>query len=108
MRDRIVIQNRTDSRDAFGQPVTGWEDSAEVWATVSAVSSRERMAAGAETAETEIRVWVRYRRDVTSASRFYVLTGAFAGDYLEVTAPPVPDAKRTRIEVPCAVGVKHA
>ena len=108
LRHRVTIQNFTTTRDEYGQPITKWENGATVWATVSAISSRERLAAGAEMGETSIRVWLRYRADITAASRLLCRSGPFAGEILEVTAPPVPDEKGTRLEIACGKGVKHA
>jgi head-tail adaptor len=54
--------------------------------------------------EATIRVWMRYRADVTAASRLVVLNGPFKGLTLEVVGPPIPDAKSTRLEILCKQG----
>jgi head-tail adaptor len=56
-----------------------WEDGETIWAEVKGISGRELVASGAEVAEATIRVWVRFRRDITAANRLKVLTGPFAG-----------------------------
>lgn len=56
LRDRVVVQNITTSRDPSGQPVETWHDGAETWAEVKGISGRELVAAGAETAVATIRV----------------------------------------------------
>ena len=108
LRERITLLTFSTIRDEMGQPVETWTEGPTLWADVRAISGRELLAAGAETASTSIRIWLRYRRDVTAASRFICRTGAYAGQVLDVTNPPIPDAKRTRLEVLCAVGVKNA
>lgn len=106
LRDRVVIRNFTSVRDSSGQPIQQWTDGATVWAEVNGISGRELLSSGAETAEATIRVWVRYRRDITASSRLKVLTGAFAGVTLNVIGPPVPDAHRTRLEILCKQGTE--
>jgi SPP1 family predicted phage head-tail adaptor len=68
-------------------------DGADTRAEVKGISGRELVAAGAETAEATIRVWMRYRHDVSAASRIKVMTGPFKGNTLNVVGPPIPDAK---------------
>nr|DAF90429.1 MAG TPA: head tail adaptor [Myoviridae sp. ctdyF5] len=104
LRHRLTILNFTSTRDSTGQPVEEWEEGKTIWAEVLGISGREKLQSGAETAEATIRTWVRYRRDITAASRLKVLTGPFAGEILNVTGPPVPDAQRTRLEVLCKLG----
>ena len=77
-----------------------------MWAEVKAISGRELVASGAEKAEATVRVWMRFRRDVSAASRLKVLTGPFKGMILEVSGPPIPDEKGTRLEILCKQGVK--
>ncbi|SPW64604.1 putative head-tail adaptor [Escherichia coli] len=77
---------------------------ATVWAEVKGISGRERMTAGAETAQATVRVWIRFRVDVTASSRIRVLTGAYSGNELDIVGPPVPDGKRTRLEILCKTG----
>ncbi|ELE9716826.1 TPA: phage head closure protein [Enterobacter kobei] len=106
LRDRVVVQNITTSRDPSGQPVEAWHDGAETWAEVKGISGRELVAAGAETAEATVRVWMRYRHDVSAASRIKVTTGPFKGNTLNVVGPPIPDAKGVLLEVLCKLGVE--
>lgn len=46
---------------------------------------------------------MRFRRDVTAASRLKVLTGAFKGAILGIEGPPIPDARTTRLEILCSL-----
>ncbi|EIX9711374.1 phage head closure protein [Klebsiella pneumoniae] len=106
LRHRITIQRFTSSRSPSGQPVEIWEDGATIWAEVKGISGRELLAAGAERSDATIRVWSRYRKDISSASRLKVLTGPFKGAVLNVTGPPVPDIKGTRLEILCKQGTE--
>lgn len=106
LNTRITIQNVTTVRDSGGQEVETWVDGKTIWAEVKGISGRELIASGAERAEATIRVWIRFRTDITAASRLLCRTGPFRGQILEVTGPPVPDAKGTRLEILCKQGVK--
>jgi len=106
LRHRITIQNFTTVRSPSGQPVEEWVDGKTIWAEVKGISGRELIAAGAETAETTIRVWIRFRRDITSSSRLKVLNGPFSGAVLTINGPPIPATKGTRLEILCKQGVE--
>lgn len=106
-RHQVMIQNAVMVRSPSGQPKQEWRDSSNpVWAEVKGISGRELIASGAEKAEATVRVWMRYRTDINAASRLHVLTGPFRGQMLEVTGPPVPDEKGSRLEILCKQGVK--
>ncbi|WJM83217.1 phage head closure protein [Pectobacterium brasiliense] len=107
LRHRVTIQNFTTIRDAGGQPIETWNDGATVWAEVSPISGRELVASGAVSAEATIRVWMRFRRDVSAASRLLCLNGPFKGLTLDIIGPPIPDGKCTRLEILCKQGVKR-
>lgn len=104
LRDRVVIQNITTSRDPSGQLVESWHDGAETWAEVKGISGRELVAAGAETAVATIRVWTRFRSDVTAASRIKVVTGPFKGSTLNIIGSPIPDSRGIQLEILCKQG----
>ncbi|EMM5750030.1 TPA: phage head closure protein [Klebsiella pneumoniae] len=106
LRHRVTIQNFTTSRTPSGQPVEKWEDGKTIWAEVKGISGRELLAAGVEHADATIRVWVRFRNDISAASRLNVRTGPFKGAVLNVTGPPVPDVKGTRLEILCKQGTE--
>ena len=84
LRHRVTIQNFTTTRTPSGQPVENWEDGKTIWAEVKGISGRELLAAGAEHADATIRVWVRFRRDISASSRLKVRTGPFKGAVLNV------------------------
>lgn len=105
LRHRVTIQHFTTVRDASGQHIKTWFDGATVSAEVNAISGRELVASGAVSAEATIRVWMRYRSDVSAASRLRCLNGPFKGSTLDVTGPPIPDGKCTQLEILCKRGV---
>lgn len=106
LKHRVTVSNFTTSRSPSGQVIQAWEDGETVWAEVKGISGRELMSSGAEIAEATIRVWVRFRRDISAASRLKVLTGAFAGVTLNIIGPPIPDTGMTRLEILCKQGTE--
>ncbi|BCT18532.1 phage head closure protein [Enterobacter sp. R-1.6.2] len=106
LRDRITVQNLSSERDSSGQPVESWHDAPETWAEVKGISGRELVAAGAETAIATIRVWTRFRRDITAASRIRVETGPFKGAVLNIVGPPIPDSRGVLFEILCKQGAE--
>jgi SPP1 family predicted phage head-tail adaptor len=107
MRDRVTIVNFTTVRSPSGQPVQQWVDGMTVWAEVKGISGRELMASGAMKAEATIRIWLRFRRDITSSSRLRVLSGPFKGMTLSIAGTPIADNKGTRLEILCNQGVEQ-
>jgi head-tail adaptor len=63
------------------------------------------VASGAEVAEATIRVWVRFRRDITAANRLKV-TGPFAGSTQHYRAGLFL-IQGTRLEILCKTGTKN-
>lgn len=106
LRDQITVMNSVPVRTPSGDVKPEWQEGKTVWAEVKGISGREIISASAEKAEATVRVWVRYRSDISAASRLSVKSGAFKGLMLEVTGPPIPDAGRTQLEILCKQGVK--
>lgn len=107
LRDRVMILSVTTARSPSGHQVETMTEVATAWAEVKGVSGRERISGGAEIAQSTVRVWMRFRHDVTATSCLKVLTGAFKGAILSIDGPPIPDARATRLEILCSqrVGV---
>ncbi|PTA87459.1 head-tail adaptor protein [Kosakonia sp. H7A] len=106
LNQRVRIMNFTSVRTPSGQPETVWHDGSDIYAEIKGISGREQISAGAEIAEATIRVWVRFRTDITAASKLKVLTGPYKGQVLDVAAPPIADSKGSQLEILCKQGVK--
>lgn len=104
LRHKVTILNFISSRDSTGQPIEEWQEGETTCAEVNGISGRELVSAGAEAAQATIRVWMRFRHDITAASRLKVLTGPFKGATLNIIGPPIPDTKATRLEILCKTG----
>ena len=60
LRERITIQQATESRNALGESVQTWATFAERWASVEGLSSREVLLTGQQQTEVTHRVRLRY------------------------------------------------
>ncbi|MDR8290963.1 head-tail adaptor protein, partial [Acinetobacter baumannii] len=47
-----------------------------------------------------------FRTDISASSRLKVLNGPYTDAVLNVTGPPVPDIKGTRLEILCKQGTE--
>ncbi|MBC3213862.1 phage head closure protein [Serratia fonticola] len=101
-RHRIMIQNFETVDLPSGGEKAVWVDASikPIPAEVKAISGRELMASGAEHSEATVRVWLRFRDDVSSSSRML-----FRGLVYDIVAA-LPDARLTRLELLCKSGVK--
>lgn len=77
LRHRVTFQSRKTGRDAFGQPVEGWDDLATVWASVEPISGRELISAGQNLAELTHRIRCRFVAALVAADRMVYDTRAF-------------------------------
>ena len=69
LRQRVNIQARSATVDAFGQESETWATVATVWASVEPLSGRELLAAQQVQGETTHRIRMRYQAGVTTSSR---------------------------------------
>lgn len=78
LRDRVVLQKPADGRDAWGQPVTSWQDvGLPIWADVRFLSGSETIRSGAAEAQTT-RASIRIRpRAVDPSWRVLFAGGAY-------------------------------
>ena len=106
LNQRVRIMNFTYVRTPSGDNAPVWLDGCDIYAELKGISGREQISSGAEMAEATIRVWVRFRTDITAASKLKVLTGPYKGQILDVAAPPIADSKGSQLEILCNQGVK--
>lgn len=103
LRHRIILQRRT----AVQSPVTGameyaWNNIAELWANVVALSVRDFIAAQVENVKVTARVTIRYREDIQDKDRIL-----FRGKIYSIEGVlPDPDSGLEYLTLPCSEGVK--
>lgn len=99
LRHKITFQQNKPIELPSGTYVDKWEDIATVRAEVKPISGRELLAAEAELSEVTVRVWLRYRPDITPSCRM-----VYRGLNYDIQSV-IPDVKFTRLELLCKQGV---
>ncbi|SFO07298.1 phage head closure protein [Xenorhabdus japonica] len=106
LRHRITLQNFTQIQLPSGQRMQKWQDVATVWAEVKHISGRELMASGAVFSEATVRIWLRYRADITTANRIFYQGDNASGQFFNIVAV-IPDPQHTRLELLCKGGLPN-
>ncbi|MDC9616354.1 phage head closure protein [Xenorhabdus khoisanae] len=104
LRHRVTLQNFTQINLPSGQRMQVWQDIATVWAEVKYISGRELMASGAVFTEATVRIWLRYRADITTANRIFYQGDSTNGQLFNIVAV-IPDPQHTRLELLCKEGL---
>lgn len=66
---RVTIEQPTETRDSYGEPVTTWSELATVWASREDMRGQERFTAQQVHSELTTVFRMRYRDDVTTKMR---------------------------------------
>ena len=101
LRNLITIQKQVSRKDELGQLVNEWVDICTVRAEIRDMSGREYQSSQAEQSQTDCKILIRHRNDITPDMR--VLCN---GIYYDITAV-LEDVKKTRLELPCKKGVRY-
>jgi SPP1 family predicted phage head-tail adaptor len=69
LKERVVIQASTESRNALGETTLSWSEYASRWASVEGVSAREALMNGKQEVNVTHRVKMRYVDGLTQNMR---------------------------------------
>jgi SPP1 family predicted phage head-tail adaptor len=61
MRSRVVLEEKSSTQDALGQPSTAWLPVAPIWADIQHTSGLEAIKSGADTSTVKASVRIRHR-----------------------------------------------
>jgi SPP1 family predicted phage head-tail adaptor len=70
LRHRLILEQPLRTDDGGGGAEAGWEQVAELWAAVEAVSGTETVAADRVSGHASYLITIRYREGLTPAMRF--------------------------------------
>ncbi|OCG59926.1 phage head closure protein [Gilliamella sp. Nev3-1] len=101
LRNQVTFQKQINRTDELGQLVNKWVDVCTVRAEIRDVSGKEYQSSQAEQTQTDCKILIRYRNDITSDMRVMC-----NGTYYDIKAV-LEDVKRTRLELPCQKGVRY-
>jgi SPP1 family predicted phage head-tail adaptor len=69
MKERVLIQAPSESRNSLGETTIGWEDAGEVWASVDGLSSREILQAMQANVIASHKIRIRFFPEITPHHR---------------------------------------
>jgi SPP1 family predicted phage head-tail adaptor len=95
LRERIIVQQATETRNALGETTQTWGTFAERWASVDGISAREFLTSGQQQTEITHRVRMRYLDGLNSTMRV-----SWRGRILEI-ASCLEHANRSEHELLC-------
>lgn len=101
MRFKVQLQRREDTELPSGQISHSYEQFAEVWADISALTAREFFAASQVQSEITTKITIRWRDDIDPTCRVsHIVSYAspMIVDTYDVVAP-LPDQKTGRREL---------
>lgn len=96
LSQRVIIQQRSTTQDADGQPLEVWSPVATLWADVRHVSGLETIKSDTDTSIVKASVRIRYRSDINAGMR--VAHGSMVYDIKAV----LPDLlRKSHIDLVC-------
>lgn len=101
LRDRITIQSKADTFDAFGQPISAWSEYAVVWANVLFINGKEAISSQIDTASKSVSMRIRWRTDINTGMRVI-----FNGETYNIKAV-LPDHNRVFIDLVTDTGLNN-
>ena len=104
MNHRITVQQRTITKDSYGQELDTWTDVATVWANVKPIGGRERLRAMAVEASLTHTVMVRYRQAFTPPIAMGALRVTYMGRIFNIVSARDVDEERRHIIFDCTEG----
>ncbi|WP_116585063.1 phage head closure protein [Pantoea ananatis] len=107
MKRRITFQVSDNRRGEYGEVIRDWRDVATVWAEIRAISGKELIASGAQLSVATVRIWTRYRDDITTANRILYSLPNIRGQVYGIVAV-IPDTDHSRLEILCKGGISNA
>jgi len=99
LRERVTIQQATETRNRMGETTQTWGTYAERWASVEGLSGREVLLSGQQQTEVTHRVRLRYVDGMTGQMRIL-----WRGRVLEITSL-LEHNNRTEHELLCVEAV---
>lgn len=97
LRHLITIQQRTNTRDEYGQPIPAWATFATVWAEVLDMTGREFVESQeARAAEVSVTVIIRYLAGVKPTMRII-----HSSRTLQIAAVLDPEGRSRMLQLMC-------
>lgn len=102
LRRRITIQQRSTTKDSYGQQAVTWTDYISCWADIQPASGRELVAAQAQQYEISHTVLIRYRTGIVPTMRV-----VYQGTVYNILAIIDPDMRHESLMLSCSEGLTN-
>jgi SPP1 family predicted phage head-tail adaptor len=96
MRQRVSVQNPTDTADAFGQMIETWGAGTSLWAQVAELAIAEGKEEDGQVRVQRIQVTLRWGATVSTRSRL-----TYRSTVYQVKSLIDPDGLRARLMLEC-------
>jgi len=101
LRQALVIQRATETRDTYGQAVTTWSKFVEVYGSLQPISGRERVLSAQTVAEATYRARIRWLDGLTEKMRI-----RFGERYFNIVYV-ADDGRRRELVLDLIEGIEH-
>lgn len=95
-RHRVVIKDKTVSRDSYGEEDVTWNTVTTVWADIRPISGREYLEMSQAQADITHRVFIRHRTGLEPTMRLYYGTRV-----LQIESIVRPEERKIGLELIC-------
>ena len=100
LRQRVILQSKTEARDAYGAAIISWSDESVVWGAIEPLSGKEYLAQDSIQSEAKVRIVIRYYSGVATTWR--VKHGGLFYDIKDVMNL---DTRNRQMTLMCSEGV---
>jgi SPP1 family predicted phage head-tail adaptor len=106
LQQRITVQRRSSTLDAYGQEINSWSNIATVWAEVKPISGKEKLRSESMVVESQLthRVTVRFSEVFLPSSQADAWRILFGTRILNITASMNVDEESKMIIFDCTEG----
>jgi len=100
LRHRLVLQSKSEARDAYGAVIITWSTEDTVWGSVEPLSGKEYLAQDNLQAETQVRIVIRYQASIDTTWRV-----VHESKYYDINAVLNENTRDRMITLMCKEGV---
>ena len=105
MRKRLTLQQKTGTRDSYGQSINTWVDIATVWGEVETVGGVEALHGKQVNSAINHKVTVRYRTELAIPSTVDAWRFTYDSRILNIQAALFLDEKKRYVQLLCNEGL---
>lgn len=104
LRSRLLLQQQTETRDAYGGAVIGWSTTATVWGAVESLFGFEATTADQVSSQLQVRVVIRYGSAISAIDTTWRVKDKNTGTAYDISSVMLPSqrsASRGDVEMLC-------